>query len=63
MVEAQIGASTGLSWRWFKVGELAAISGTWWEVLGRWVLQDLLSGVLAIGTVRRCLALALFKSA
>ncbi len=35
-----------------KFGELGAISGAWWKVVGRWVLQVLLLEVSTIGIVR-----------
>ncbi len=52
----------GLHWPWPKFGEVATISGAWWEVACRWVLQVLLSEVLTIGILRRGLASALFAS-
>ncbi len=40
------------SQRLSKFGELGAISGAWWKVVGHWVLQVLLNEVLTIGIVR-----------
>ncbi len=48
----------GLNWPWSKFGEAVTTSGAWWEAIGRWVLQVLLSVVLTIGILRRGLASA-----
>ncbi len=48
LVGAKIGASTRHQVkvrRRSKFGELAAIWGAWWEVVGHWVLQVLLNEV------------------
>ncbi len=42
-----------LSWRRSKLEDLAAISGAWWEIFSRWVLQVLLSEVWTIGILGR----------